>query len=142
LNPITFVDKLTKTILKFMKKLKLLYAVLFAVAIIACSKDDDDPTFKKEDFYFTWEMDDSAEQGCTSVIKIDASKIYDGEKCGTNPVELYDDNAYTFEGGNTFKVDFQGTEIKLVVKSKSATKFTADSYFAGAKVSTDSYTKL
>jgi hypothetical protein len=125
-----------------MKKLNLLYAVLFAVTIISCSKDDEKPSFKKEDFYATWQEDGSLDAGCTSVIKIDATKIYDGEKCGTDPIDFYDENVYTFEGGNTFKTDFGGIEIKMVVTSKTATTFKADGYLAGTKVSSASYTKL
>jgi hypothetical protein len=39
-----------------MKKFKLLYALLFAVAVIACKDDDESPTFKKADFIGTWEV--------------------------------------------------------------------------------------
>jgi hypothetical protein len=39
-----------------MKKLNLLYAVLFAVIIVACKDDDEAPTFKKADFIGTWEV--------------------------------------------------------------------------------------
>jgi hypothetical protein len=58
-----------------MKKLKLLYAVLFAVAIIACSKDDESPTFKKEDFVGIWKEDGTEDNGCVDVVKFDATKF-------------------------------------------------------------------
>jgi hypothetical protein len=126
-----------------MKKLKLLYAVLFAVAIIACSKDDESPTFKKEDFVGSWIEDGSEDDGCVTVIKFDATKIYEnGEKCGTDDAEFFfDGDTFTFDG-KSFKMTEQGFEWKYVIVSKTATTFKADYYLANSKLSTSTYTKL
>lgn len=125
-----------------MKKLKLLYALVFAVAVIACSKDDESPSFKKEDFYATWKIDGSEDGDCVDVIKFDANKMYNGDKCGNDAADFYFENAYTFDGKQTFTVNVLGIESKMVVTSKTATTFKADSYLAGTKIETVTYTKL
>jgi hypothetical protein len=126
-----------------MKKLKLLYAVLFAVAIIACSKDDESPTFKKEDFVGIWKEDGTEDNGCVDVVKFDATKLFTyGEKCGTQDAEFFFDGAvFTFDG-KSFKITDSGIEEKYVIVSKTATTFKADYYISNTKFSTSSYTKV
>jgi hypothetical protein len=127
-----------------MKQFKLLYALLFAVAVIACKDDDESPTFKKEDLVGTWEENDSEIQGCTFLIKIDATKFYNfGTKCDDD-IFFSDGYTFTFDGKQTFTFtdDDTDTDYKYVILSKNATTLKADVYVDGTKFSTDTFTKL
>src|SRR5687767_3872762 len=112
-----------------MKKLNLLYALLFAVAIVACKDDDESPSFKKEDFFATWKEDGTEDGDCFDVIKLDATKWYEGTKCGTADADFDGGTTYTYDNKSAFIISFFGLEAKYVVTSKTATTFKVDEYF-------------
>jgi hypothetical protein len=124
-----------------MKKLKLLYAVFFAVAIIACSKDDESPTFKKEEFVGTWEEDDSEFQGCTSIVRFSDTKIASGSKCGAD-IDIDEEVTFTFDGKQTFTYESVLGETKYVITSKNATTFKGKLVIDGVDFGSYTFTKI
>lgn len=125
-----------------MNKLKLLYALTFAVVTIACSSDDEKPSFKQADFYGTWQKDGSEEDDCTDLIKINETIISYGTKCA-GVERFYSEDTYEFKN-NSILFEYEDFElsIKYVVKSKTATTFKADLYWDNVKMETQTFTKL
>lgn len=128
----------------FMTKLNFLLALVILVMVAACKDDDDnDTSLKKEDFYGVWEVDGSLANGCTALVKFDATKIFAGTKCGVTQNIPQTGIDYAFDAAQkTITYTVAGNQTKYVVTSKTATKFTADVYSGSQKIGTTSYTKL
>jgi hypothetical protein len=124
-----------------MKKLNVLLVLLFVVAV-SCSKDDEAPSFKKENFIGTWEDKSSADSGCTDVIKYDDAKAYSGTLCsGTLAVDP-DGYTYTFDGKQTITVNFAGITETVKILSLNSTTMKVSVTALGINGGTITYTKV
>jgi hypothetical protein len=126
-----------------MKKSTLFYSLLFIVALVACSKDDDDktPSFSKEGFVGTWEDKDTGSNGCHPVIQFTDTHYSYGTKCNTT-VTLYSGSAYTFDNKNTVSTTTVSGEMKYVIISLTTETLVTDIYLKGKKTGTTTFTKV
>jgi hypothetical protein len=126
-----------------MKRNLLTLSLIITTLVLSCSDDDSkkdsSPTFKKEDFYGTWEENGSETSGCTKVIKIDATKYYFGSKCGAD--FTFDNGAtYTYED-NQFSFSSSGY-WRFKIMSRTTTTFKTQRYIETADLGEYNYTKL
>jgi hypothetical protein len=124
-----------------MKTLSLCSLIILSL-LFSCSKKSESPSYKKADFAATWEENGSLQSGCTRLIKFDATKMYDGEKCAAD--QSFDSGTtYTYDNKNTITLDpSSGFAIKYVILSLNATTLKMDYYLNNVKFGTLTYTKL
>jgi hypothetical protein len=128
-----------------MKKLNLLYAVLFAVIIVACKDDDEAPTFKKEDFQGSWERtsttidDDGACDTSGETLEFRASDFTSITVCDDASTEV--DLDYTYDNKSTISFEFV-FGAKYVIKTLNATTLTIDIFYEDHKAGTSTYKKI
>jgi hypothetical protein len=125
--------------------LKLPCYVLILMTLFSCGDDSKSnsvaPTFKKEDLYGTWQEDGSTtSDGCTRIIKIEATMFYFGIKCGT---DLTFDNgaSYTYLD-NEFKFSSSLSYWRFKILSKTSTTFKTHRFVETADLGEYNYAKL
>jgi hypothetical protein len=128
------------------KKIQLLYLVLFTISVFSCS-DDEDPSYKQADLVGKWQMTETTSQeynpdDCTTYkryYEFSLSEFTDSNECdGANGSVTVD---YTYNGKNTVQYSFF-VDVKLVIKSLNATTLKLDEYVAGSKLGTSTFTKV
>src|SRR5687767_3901084 len=121
---------------------KLLYTFAVIASLVACSKDDEKPSFSKESTYGTWvESSDVDGDGIKDAVKIDATKYYTGADAGsgasfgTGEIYTYSDNTFTTEV-------WDDNDVKFVVADVNSTTLKLDGYLSGVKLDQTIYTKV
>ncbi len=126
-----------------MKKLNFLYGVLFTIVFFSC-KDDEDPTYKKEDFVGTWERTSTTvEDDCdvsTEILVITNTQVISTSTCDGD--EFESELNYTFDNKKTLTVEFfPDVTGKFVIRELTDTQLKIDGYLLGQKTGTSTYTK-
>jgi hypothetical protein len=130
-----------------MKKLNLLYALLFISLLICCGKDDEDPSYKKADLIGKWEQtattipDDGGSSCTTEKQEVEFSETelkMIGTCDGTSGSFEVD---YTFDNKKTVSFEFLG-EAKMVILELSNTTLKVDVFYGGQKAGTTTYKKV
>jgi len=124
-----------------MKKVSIVCSLVIVGLLFNCSKKSESPTFKKSDFVGVWEENDSKDSdGCTSIIKFDDKKFYEGEKCPSNGQTFDSGTTYTYDNKNTINVS-DIIPIKIVILSLNSTTLKIEESYLTYKA-TVVYTKL
>jgi hypothetical protein len=127
-----------------MKKANVLYALLFAVALISCKKDDESPTYKKADLIGSWTMTSSGieQDDCDSYseeLEIGKTTMTTISTC--DGVDGSFELDYTFNNKETITFDVLGIPGKLVITQLTSTTLKVDVYYQNVKQGTTTYTK-
>jgi hypothetical protein len=126
-----------------MKKLNLLYVLFLLVAVVACKKDSEDPTFKKEAFVgINWQQNDSEQDGCTTLLKFTDTQYFEGEKCDGGANDYGSGQTYTFDGKRTIVLSTILGDMKYVISSLNTTTLKVDVSVLGQNAGTYTYTKI
>jgi hypothetical protein len=126
-----------------MKKLNLLYALAFIVALVSC-KDDEKPAYKKADFLGSWTMTSSTVEQDDCTTYSEEIEITDATITSTSTCDGQDSSiefAYTFDNKETVSFEIFGIEGKLVIKQLTSSTLKVDVFYEGVKGGETTYTK-
>jgi hypothetical protein len=130
-----------------MKKLNLLYAFGLVALAISCGKDDEDPTYKKENFIGIWEQtattvpDDGSNDDCTTSkqeLKFTETKMTMISTCDDSSGSIELDYAFDNKRTITFELIVDG---KMVIQQLNSTTLKVDAYYNNQKAGTITYKK-
>jgi hypothetical protein len=127
-----------------MKKLHLIYALLFVATFVSCKDEEEEPTFKKEAFIGSWERTSTTvdQEDCTNgteELEFTQTQINITSSC--DGIEISYDADYTFDNKRTISLEIFGIEGSFVIQELTATTLKADLYQGNTKQGTSTYKK-